>query len=283
MSAPMVRAILGGQKSQTRRIVSPANSVLNGFAARAADWERLDYEDAFVDPGPSPAGNPGPYLKVARPDDQTRHRVYPRWWLGDRLWVREAHSIVRETLDYETGGEFDAFEWEEIYGDPRKYLNGCARTGLRSGVYYPADGQDLCPSNMFPCLSIDGKVLLRKKEISWRPSIHMPRWASRLTLEITDIRAERLQDISEEDARAEGVEQVVRPPSWPVMYERRFWKGYENHQKANRDSARESFGSLWNSLHGPGAWSANPWVWAISFRAHRTNIDALPAQREAAE
>jgi hypothetical protein len=72
------------------------------------------------------------------------------------------------------------------------------------------------------------------------PSIHMPRWASRITLRITDIGAQRLQDISEDDARAEGARQ--RP-----------------------SSAKDSFQCIWNSINGPGAWDENPWVWVISF------------------
>lgn len=91
----------------------------------------------------------------------------------------------------------------------------------------------------------------------WRPSIHIPRWASRITLEITGVRVERLQDISEDDARDEGIEDGgclncgEREPcecSSPVP------------------DARDSFAHLWQSINGPDSWDVNPWVWVVEFR-----------------
>jgi hypothetical protein len=94
-----------------------------------------------------------------------------------------------------------------------------------------------------------------------RPSIHMPRWASRLTLTVTDVRAQRLQEISEGDARAEGAAPQLedQPQAIPGM-----------------DGHRGDFRDLWNSIHGPGAWDANPWVCALTFTVHRCNIDQMP-------
>ena len=86
-------------------------------------------------------------------------------------------------------------------------------------------------------------------DVKWRPSIHMPRWASRITLRITDVRVERLQDISEDDARAEGVHRTD-------------WE-YENGECCDTD--RDAFRALWNHINGLGAWAANPWVWVVSF------------------
>ena len=88
--------------------------------------------------------------------------------------------------------------------------------------------------------------------VPWRPSIHMPRWASRITLEITDIHVERLQEISYADAMAEGVE---------------FW----HHAETLKGLAaccehRYEFEDLWTSINGPGSWDANPWVWVVEFR-----------------
>jgi len=99
----------------------------------------------------------------------------------------------------------------------------------------------------------------------WKPSIFMPRAASRLTLEIADIRAERLQDISESDAAAEGIE---RSPSLGLyrdyMAEKRFGRGEVVTKYPFRP--RESFFSLWESINGEGSWAQNPFVWAITFK-----------------
>lgn len=101
-------------------------------------------------------------------------------------------------------------------------------------------------------------------DVKWRPSIHMPRWVSRLTLIVDDVRIERLQDISEDDARAEGVRKVA---------------GFFQVEKPNRmvagcTSARAAYALLWHSLNAKRApWSSNPWVAAISFRVVKTNID----------
>ena len=81
----------------------------------------------------------------------------------------------------------------------------------------------------------------------WKPSIHMPRWASRLTLEITDVRVERLQDISHHDAMCEGV-------------------GMESSDSLKQYGYKAGFANLWESINGKGSWDANPWVWVIKFR-----------------
>jgi hypothetical protein len=95
----------------------------------------------------------------------------------------------------------------------------------------------------------------------WKPSIHMPRWASRITLEVVSVRVERLQDISEEDAMSESIE------SWEE-------RGVDDAQDYYRDyvtgghvyNAKDSFRSLWQSINGPGSWEANPWVWVVEFK-----------------
>ena len=91
----------------------------------------------------------------------------------------------------------------------------------------------------------------------------MPRWASRLTLTVTDVRVQRLQDISEADAQAEGLVEVYE--GWATDSAGRHWG----------PTARDSYRILWNDLHGPEAWAANPWVAALTFETHRHNIDQI--------
>ncbi|ELY4660411.1 hypothetical protein SNO30_003083 [Cronobacter sakazakii] len=95
------------------------------------------------------------------------------------------------------------------------------------------------------------------EEIRWKPSIHMPRWASRITLEITGVRVERLASITEEDARAEGVQQIRGG----------FWRHYQPEWTQHQLSARGSFVTLWKSIYGEESWQANPWVWVIEFKS----------------
>ncbi|HDU8700541.1 TPA: hypothetical protein RG717_002316 [Morganella morganii subsp. morganii] len=92
--------------------------------------------------------------------------------------------------------------------------------------------------------------------IKWRPSSQMPRWASRILLEITGVRVEQLQDINEEDAVAEGVAPLHGG----------YWKHYQPDWTQHQLSARGSFVTLWNSINGVDAWYKNPWVWVIEFK-----------------
>lgn len=120
--------------------------------------------------------------------------------------------------------------------------------------------------------SVDVQYAADKPISPWvskaRPSIHMPRWASRLTLEVTGVKVERLQDISEEDAVAEGCPGRLGPnQEFPDEWD---------------PSPCEEFEQLWKEVYGADAWSKNPWCAAISFVAHHTNIDTL-ARKEAAE
>jgi hypothetical protein len=210
-SGPMVQAILTGAKSQTRRIVqAPKCATVHG--------RRTVHERSFAD---RDGFAPGAYLHWAytggdHGDDVLQERVYPKWCKGDRLWVREA------------------WDWGTAPNDPSHGMatfKAGGEPGFRMHPNAPADSNSWC----------------RK----WRgmPSIHMPRWASRLTLEITDVRVERLQSISTADAMAEGVE--------PRM------------TAAGELSYTTGFHLLWDSINGKRAgcsWADNPFVWAISFR-----------------
>jgi hypothetical protein len=100
--------------------------------------------------------------------------------------------------------------------------------------------------------------------------LFMPRWASRITLEVTGVRVERVQDISERDAIAEGIEEADASENVET-YERSFasrWRNYDTSDPTNTYcvTARESYRSLWESINGPGSWTANPWVWVVEFK-----------------
>jgi len=243
-SAPMVRAILAGAKTQTRRVVKPQPQMVIDRISKTWDGpaHALQYQLERLGKG-CPYGQP-----------------------GDRLWVRETWQVARETLDYETGGEYDVWEWPDELGDPRQYLKGDARFGTKAGLFYCADGVDKNPSAFYDLVSFDNKPILRPKEINWRPSIHMPRWASRITLEITGVRVERLQDISEADAQAEGVQgHPFRPDDgWPICTG--YMIGSDDGKTTLHPNPQDAYQRLWESINSPGSWDANPWVWVIEFR-----------------
>jgi hypothetical protein len=214
-SAEMVRAILDGRKTQTRRAIKPVPT----FNGGGAIFDGGDGQEDFVEP----------------------YWVFPKTCKygqpGDFLWVRETWTQYPIELNPE-----------------------------------PCDAWYKATSNGPP------------PPFKWRPSIHMPRWASRITLEVKGVRVERLQDISEDDAKAEGCEARPFPGPW--------WQGYRDlgdgeliHQQAVGDtapdwmiepkkmpptpwldrSARDGFRSIWMGLYGPDAWDENPWVWVVAF------------------
>lgn len=94
----------------------------------------------------------------------------------------------------------------------------------------------------------------------WRRSIHMPRWASRITLEIVSVRVEMLQDISEEDAKAEGADFGFWHPEQGVFSEP------TDEEDEQNSCYRDGFGFIWESINGPGSWDLNPWVWVVEFK-----------------
>jgi len=204
-SAPMVRALLEGQKTQTRRIIQQPD----------------------MDGGERWVKYPSGWVLSVNAEDEYRRRI--PYAPGDRLWVREAFI-----------GPY-AYEVNEY--PPRDWGN--------KPIWFPADGP--APEKHA------GQFWHRA-----RPSIHMPRWASRLTLTVTDVRVQRLQDISEADATAEGAFAAIVG-------------GFDADGEPYSDlSYREGYRALWDSLHGPGAWNANPWVAAYTFRPVHVNIDQIP-------
>jgi hypothetical protein len=150
---------------------------------------------------------------------------------GDHLWVKET--------------------WKIGHNDPRKYPHAF--------VHYAAGGA---------ALAVERTPQLPAVTERWRPSTHMPSWASRLTLEVTGVRVERLQDLSEEDAQAEGIQRGESSDpayTWIGAPERREGCGPGKVAYCHR-TARDAYRTLWNHLNGKRAtWESNPWVWVVAF------------------
>lgn len=218
----MVRAILDGRKTQTRRViknqrvgdcwgVKPAESPL--CERHSHDWWL-------------PTGTK-PYSALP---------VCPFGQVGDRLWVRET--------------------WADVNHDGHPAIAYRADGGLR--VIGEDDGEEEDPNLEKYWFAQWYADLISGAEGNWRPSIHMPRWASRITLEITAVRVERLNDISEEDARAEGVKPAGDMlPDYPDTFLT---------PKGDFATAEVAFQRLWQSIYGEESWAANPWVWVIEFK-----------------
>ncbi len=197
----MVRAILAGTKSQTRRALRPGT------------W--LDPTHGVIRMAPAGLACTG-FAQVPCPYGQP----------GDRLWVREAWRAVAPCDDQ----------------PPRDI------TPNRNWLRYEADPE------------IDNGINWGKL----RPGMFMPRWASRITLRITDVRVERLQDISDKDAEAEGIERTRGGDLWRT-YRPDCVQHWGTDAELGHTSARASFSWLWESINGPGSWDTNAWVWVLSF------------------
>ena len=224
-SAQMIRAILDGRKTMTRRIVKPQPGerwceVGDVYLTKDSLW---------------------PLINTAAPGGYQVSRLRcPYGQVGDRLWTRETWWQRGEWLD-KTGSYPDGPS-----DDPRDYKwSGWAPNG---------------PEFVKNCVSYETPDADELQHGKWRklPSIYMPRWASRINLEIASVRAERLQDISEDNARAEGVERDSEPC---------------DHVRQGCDDIgclgpgyRSGFGILWDQINGKRApWSSNPLVWVIEF------------------
>lgn len=169
------------------------------------------------------------------PDCSGRQKAPVRFAKGDRLYVREA--------------------WAEV------------------GTYDP--GLIVTRADYPACVPRHYENVPPAEEIKWRPSIHMPRWAWRLTLTVTDVRVQRLMECSRPDALAEGVEmESADPPFYYVP-------GIHPHsltavgiEEAGGRHAERSYAKLWDHINGAGSWDANPWIVALTFTVERRNIDA---------
>ncbi|CAH3399157.1 TPA: hypothetical protein ACTYTC_003601 [Klebsiella pneumoniae] len=200
----MVRAILDGRKTQTRRPIK---------------WKQT----RFTEVGEREDGSKWPWSEDAEHACDFWHPC-PFGAVGDRIWVRETFCTVDDT-------QYGGGKWVDYRATPKFEAS------------HPA-GWDCAPNDA--------------EALKWRPSIHMPRWASRILLEITDVRVERLNAISEEDATAEGV-----PPAGSLLPD---YPGTFLTPKGDFATAKVAFQRLWESIYGEESWKANGWVWVISFK-----------------
>ncbi|EBL3323405.1 hypothetical protein D4T62_10700 [Salmonella enterica subsp. enterica] len=193
-NAEMVRAILDGRKTQTRRPIKWKQTRFTEIAER---------DDGSLWPWAEDCERGGDIWFAC-----------PYGEIGDRIWVRETFRVHSRATDVAT----------LVY-----------RASVRNSWTEQ--------THRVPIAVCDKPATPEK----WTPSIHMPRWASRILLEITDVRVERLRDLSEEDAKSEG----ITPPAGGVL------PGWEY---------RINFRDLWMDIYGTDSWEANPWVWVIEFK-----------------
>ena len=222
-SAPMVRAILAGQKTQTRRVVKfPRSRDSFVLIDRGNGWWPYQSDD-----GETEICNDGCEHCYSSPYGQP----------GDRLWVKETWRHTASSLEDARAITEDitsgiAIDWRATYIDKCIQHLGFTR---------------------------EDAEMVDDFEI-WRPSIFMPRWASRILLDVVSVRVERLHDISEADAIAEGVSPLdgsEGPNAWGVS---------TNGIHLSAPTARSCYALLWESINGTGSWDANPWVWVLEFK-----------------
>jgi len=247
-SAPMVRALLAGTKTQTRRTLRRARVfgtpetkafTLSGDnlarALQGADRFRHLCGDGWFWEADA--------FEWQAPATRTGWMAHIGYAPGERLWVKETHAFHWATDDQKSR-DMDPELWSVRY--------------IADDFIRPA--------------SRDGSAALIDQCKKLRPSIFMPRWASRITLTVTDVRVERLQDISEADVLAEGApldpnhRDGTQDGSNPYMC-----VGETPH---TTQSPRAWYHHVWDSINGAGAWDANPWVVAVSFDVRKGNIDA---------
>ena len=228
----MVRALLDGSKTQTRRVMKPQpEPTPDDYRGPAGHWWPCRAVQSMV------------HVEQELRNDSNQWGGFaatscPYGGVGERWWVRETWGVVSNDWD----GSGNLVDWvpdrpaTEIYEMP-------FGQGYYSGhVIYAADGAFMWSGDD------DGGGEPRS---AWHPSIHMPRAASRILLEIVSVRVERLHDISEADAAAEG---------WSRRPE------VSDDPQVHADAARDWYMDLWEQINGPGSWDANPWVWVVEFR-----------------
>jgi len=243
-SAPMVRAILEGRKAMTRRIIKPQAADVwpaDGKEMSSANGLSRYYTKdvtASITDGALYYGCPGYAIGGW---------CCPYGQPGDQLWVREtcrAHELTDEEAEKDTCGVMERLGMDyQLYG--------------LDGVIYHADNTFREIENTQQASELWAKLYAyHGKRGATVPPIHMPRWASRILLEITNVRVERLQDISRKDAIAEGCEERNEDGAWL--------------------GPEVAFCRLWESINGPDSWEANPWVWVVEFKRIAANTKEKP-------
>lgn len=226
MNADAVRAVLAGSKTQMRRIIKPTPEAWIDRLHGNNLRGRAPYNIEHEETGAT--------VGYGFQSEDTYYKC-PYGRPGERLYVRETWRVSGASfIDYSTPQL--SKRWERERGSE-----------LQEAICYAADE--------YP----------GEHPGQYRPSIHMPRWASRLTLEVTGVRVERLQDVSAEDALAEGVclTEFWTPKELEGMpFEEKWWDDYQFFQ----NYPQIAFKRLWESINGPGSWEANPWVWVIVFK-----------------
>lgn len=246
----MVRALLEGRKTQTRRIVKPQpSSEFHPENKGVAHW----YAPTKVN---KRTGEMYPGADVFGVADEDEDRISPYGKPGERLWVRETWQDVHPCQIFED--RFTTAGRAGIPGPP----------AINYEVIYRADGEypklhfsDKYPFRR-PCIGATCKkshVHPEENYNGWEPSIFMPRWASRISLEITEVRVERLQEISENDSEKEGV-----PHDNLVGYYCE--EPTHNSDGVHRCNYRIGYKMLWERINGKQSWEQNPWVWVVTFR-----------------
>ncbi|QIR27544.1 hypothetical protein [Kluyvera genomosp. 3] len=199
----LVRAILDGRKTQTRRIIKPQPVMYE-------PGQSIHFSDMINDALRCPLGQP-----------------------GDRIWVRETWQAIHEELN------------DDGYVDETTYAPSIPKE--EDNYWHPVFAADNW------CEDIN------QRGFPWRPAIHMPRWASRILLEITEVRVEHLQSISDRDVLREGLCQLPASGRYCLQPGAQYF-GMASH------SAQEAYSWLWSSIYGEASWKANPWVWVIEFK-----------------
>lgn len=237
-SSTMVRALLEGDKTQTRRVMKPQPSVHeNGsYSWNGKLGGFVGFAGTHIEGFPKHAASYCPYGKV-----------------GDLLWVRE-------TFAASGFGSFERFYYradgESQFMGTMKESNGNITDYYTD--YWVRNGE-------------------KRKGSEWKPSLHMPRRANRITLEIVNVRVERLHAISDQDCFSEGV-----GGEDDEYYNRAEHYSLGGSSVEGGSVEKCAFIGLWCSINGRDSWEANPWVWVVEFKVHQCNVNALLKQREAA-